>query len=283
MPVFDALTKSKRLDWTYDKGIDWCEPNWFISSHVAEFFNALTNIFQTILFCGWLFNIIYLHYKHGIIMETRWILSMFIFMIASICGAFAHATITCISGVIDEFVIFISTIVFIYIVITVFRIQPVNCIVHIGLVLLIVSYGVILLIYPFYGAILTVTSQVIINLTAFVFIFSTRFNRRMFEKLQLVRTRTIGSVILFSSIICAILDIGLCQHLNYSILHSIWHIGLGMALQLLMSVLFQFRLSIIDTNYKLNLKSVTGMIKDFPLYLTVKYQYTYSSSTQVEV
>merc|ERR1712154_377031 len=180
-----------------------------------------------------------------------------------------HATLTSISGIIDEFMIFVSAITFGYTVIYIFRTKPIPKSIYFVLLLVTILYGATLIFFPFAGAIMTVISQIILNLIAFIFIFVKKINKGKFEELGLMNTIYFALIIEFIALSLAIADIVACPYFDYSVLHAIWHLGVGTAIHLFLSLLFQIRYSVIDDNNKeMRLVSMTG-IRMLPFYINV--------------
>eukprot|EP00483_Globobulimina_turgida_P008595 UN08613 len=117
--VWTELTHWRISDISFDSSIDWCEPNWTITPYIGEFFNCVTVMPATIQFTLLFINI--LEFRH--IIEGRYYVMLFIFLLSSIFGTAAHGTLMYTVGIIDEFVLLNVAIITIFILITTWKKQ----------------------------------------------------------------------------------------------------------------------------------------------------------------
>eukprot|EP01084_Bolivina_argentea_P119349 211629_1 len=117
--VWSEFKHWRITDNTFDSSIDWCEPNWPITPYIGEFFNCITVMPAIIQFTLLFINML----KFRNIIDTRYYAMLFIFLLSSISGTTAHATLLYTVGIIDEFVLLNVAIITIFVLITTFKIQ----------------------------------------------------------------------------------------------------------------------------------------------------------------
>ena len=255
------------LDTSYDHGIDWCEPNFRFSTYIAEFWNFVTVTPLTICFLLLLSNFLYLKYHLNVPVEPRFLVAISMYTISTLTGLFTHATLWGISGMLDEFSAYISNVCHCYMIFFALRAEPVPRRVHIALLSSILIYGIILAVWPFAGGLLSVATQAANIAVGFLFLFFKKWNGGLFDTLNLFRALCVAVLSISIGGTCAFVDYVLCDMIEYSVLHSVFHIGSGIAVQLFVVVLFQIRVHVLDK--KMKFVSAFGC-KDFPLLIKLK-------------
>mmetsp|Transcript_21504 Transcript_21504/g.34539 ORF Transcript_21504/g.34539 Transcript_21504/m.34539 type:complete len:288 (+) Transcript_21504:86-949(+) len=269
------------LDTSYDHGIDWCEPNYVYSQYIAEFVNTVTLSATIVCMPLLILNFLYLQQKFGAHVELRFFVSCALYTISCMCNAFAHGTLFSIAGIVDEYVIFLSNVCHVYMIVFAIRTKPIPFYVFVGIFVLLVAYTLMVLFLPFAGGILTILTQVLNLAAAGLFCFVPKFNGHLFKVLKIQGVVYVGVAMAAIGSICALIDYFGCDYLEYSVLHSGFHIFIGVALQLLIVLQYYIRAHLLSVTSKTKqLVSLCGC-GSFPFFVTIQ-SYQAVNDTDVE-
>ena len=72
--------------WTRSSNVDWCEPNYIVTSHIAEFFNSMSSL---IIVVSGMYGL----YKHWNTVETRYLYAFTIITVVGLGSSLFHGTL----------------------------------------------------------------------------------------------------------------------------------------------------------------------------------------------
>ena len=279
MSIFDEWTWRELEHWriidgSIDYGIDWCEPNWTISPYIAEFFNTISTLPTLIQFIALLLNIC--HFSN--IIETRYFVWLIAYASAAVAGIVAHSSLSHLSGIIDETILFINGLILIFILTNTWNVQKINTLWYFTLIILPITWFLILELVPVAGSILTVSSQICVGLMQIWFIWTLYSTKAFINVENILKYYIIGFPIYILGVIFAVCDILLCSYISYSIFHAIWHLCLGITSHMLFICLVKIRLYVLNRHHQIQ------EIKYFPFcFINVnKCDHEVSSKTEYD-
>lgn len=240
--VWKELTHWRIADISIDDGIDWCEPNWKILPFIAEFFNTTSILPALIAFVILFINI--WHFRD--VIESRFYIWLIAYIFSAIGGIFAHGTLIHFAGVIDEVILFINGLMFILIQTSTWNLNKINNLWWIALIIISIIWFFVLEIIPLPGFIVTVSGQIGVGVVQIWFVYKLYVTKSLFNINNFLRLYIFGWTVYSMAGICAICDIIFCSYISYSVLHSIWHILVGIASQILFVCVVKIRLHVLD-------------------------------------
>eukprot|EP01084_Bolivina_argentea_P119354 211636_1 len=261
MSIYDnwawkELTHWRISDDGYDKGIDWCEPNWVITPYIGEFFNSISILPTLVCFSALMINIY--HFKD--VIETRYYVWLFAYMGSAMGGIIAHGSLLHFFGIIDEMILFANGLMFIFILTNTWNVDKIHKLWYIWMNIAVVIWFFCLELIPIPGFIITVAGQFGVGVIQIWFLWKLFKTKMLFTIPNLLRYYIIGFIMYAIAGTFAMLDVLLCPMMNYSILHAIWHVMIGILSQLLFVLVLKIRL------YVLNRHDEITQIKYFPFF-----------------
>ena len=243
-------------DTSFDAGIDWCEPNWVMSPYIGEFFNTIS-IFPTLCHFIAVFINICLLRKYKVIEPRFFVWLGLCFIPSSLGNIAAHASLVNWIGIGDEMILFINQCMFAFIMTNTFNKNKINKLWYYGIFLSCVVWFFILEIIPVAGLIATLFGHVCIGIIQVWFVYKLWSTRAMFKVIRFKRLYAIAWTFYAAASTFAVCDVFLCEFMNYSVLHSIWHVLVGIASHLLLVSVLKIRLFVIQKE---------GVIEEIPCF-----------------